>query len=423
MGVSNKHGHMIECEEGDFFKVKLEPTENGLVDTVFRADRPWKYNPDSKYNGLAGTNIYSNKSEVIIVERNYCILLSKEEQELLEKKMEESSQEIIRQDEKIIQQVVESLECIYKDNWDLQVNPNNPLSLYTVIIKFPSFYIVNGRNERHEIKDLYVRFKFKKGFVLSCPIEGTRGTLSFVEYESRYLHSHLPRLNIRSKEDLKDTIVQATSFNTFCLGVGDFADINSEWKCEDKVFNQEEFELLLYQLQAYVQWESLGGGPYISIRDISVRDCNWRGHIHGSGRKEAFESIIANIKNFPLKFNHLRSKFEIDFSELESFISPLESPHLPKIKKTSEGEYIYGQLTPLTINRRVDDANEIYKSVSLFKFQGEDISLKITGINTEDEDDHLEEVIHPDITRHIATELEKKVNNNVIKKQLRNELQ
>ncbi|MHA1197787.1 MAG: hypothetical protein ACTSQF_00320, partial [Candidatus Heimdallarchaeaceae archaeon] len=82
-----------------------------------------------------------------------------------------------------------------------------------------------------------------------------RGKVSPAEYDNGYMHSHLPAIAVSSVQ----------SFNGFCLGEDGIAQtimmLNSTW-------SYELFRMAMLQLDDYVRWESLEGGPHICMEDV-----------------------------------------------------------------------------------------------------------------------------------------------------------
>lgn len=131
-----------------------------------------------------------------------------------------------------------------------------------LIIHFPLIEITNSEKRKHIIQDLYVAipmaWKGDAGYI-NGGIEGIRATLTPEEAFSGYSHSHLPSYQ-RKQPDWAE----------FCLGSGKgpmYSAINSLVMLED--WDLLKFEVLLMQLDKYVRWESLEGGPYRQIKEIA----------------------------------------------------------------------------------------------------------------------------------------------------------
>lgn len=144
----------------------------------------------------------------------------------------------------------DSLNLIYPDNHEIIAEDDKTI----VTLYFDKITI---RNERasNEITNLFVKLTFDKLCRLAKTIEGTRTSQSVEEYDSNYIHSHLPRARIGS------------GYREFCLGTTDMYTTIEELKVEYEALSME---LLLIRIKDYVVWESLSGGPYIRMSDIRL---------------------------------------------------------------------------------------------------------------------------------------------------------
>ena len=315
------------------------------------------------------------------------------------KKLVENRAKLVSKDISILERARESLEFIYPGLWDIHVNTENLNEIYyDVIIKFPKIEITNSKNHSHIIHDLYVKWRFGTGFKMIKQLQGIRGSLDYIENKVGYRHSHLPGTSSTDRE-----------FSKFCLGTGDFRELHTEWAQEDYEFVQEEFELLLYQLGAYVKWESLGGGPYMRIQNIAVGNSSSYINTH-----DDYKIAIEKLTNFPLKYNYTTKRFTIDITALEKELSKIEGIH--KVSKTSNGQYIYGDLSLDTIREWIEAANIKMSTDPLFIFQEEEVYQKVIKISPKEKDSLLEKVVHPGVCKHVSELLTSSTNNYFIKK-------
>jgi transcriptional regulator CtsR len=173
----------------------------------------------------------------------------------------------------VIANVTPILDRVFPNNYDIQfthivfskdVQPN--IALYTskltiqldIILKFPEILIKNGSGHKHTIKDLYVKIAVIASSTQSLRysgLYGARGQVSAAELRLKYAHSHLPSFN----SDLGPG-----AWASFCLGSSMLA-MKEMWKLNDPL----SFEMMLYNIQDLVEWESLSGVPYIRIDAIS----------------------------------------------------------------------------------------------------------------------------------------------------------
>ena len=133
-------------------------------------------------------------------------------------------------------------------------------------VLYPEIEITNTKKEKHTIKNLVVVFSlqwdssFKKWKI--DDMRGLRLTLSYLELDKRYPHSHLISIH------LTDYFKSMTS-SKFCLGSSTLGMSIAEYNTES---NKEQSNLvlegILYTLDTYVTWESLEGVPHNYIHNL-----------------------------------------------------------------------------------------------------------------------------------------------------------
>lgn len=130
-----------------------------------------------------------------------------------------------------------------------------------LIIKFPEIYIRNSKGQQHTLYDLYVMLGFSSDFkkFIALP-KGRRLCLTKEELATGYRHSHLHS--------------HANSWDSFCLGNTAFADQATTFVTSP--IDADFFMVFLHQLDDYVAWESVEGGPYIRLEN-SVLKVNTKG--------------------------------------------------------------------------------------------------------------------------------------------------
>jgi len=147
------------------------------------------------------------------------------------------------------------LDEVYGENYDLQLHLNGFLDL---LIRYPHITITNTKQESREIEELYCVLTFNESCLLK-EFQGFRAKMSFNDVKNSYRHSHL---NFRSLESLFDV-------SSFCTGSTDLTALISEFR-ED--FNEDRFDLFLYQINNFVEWESIEGTPYIHLSTTNNRN-------------------------------------------------------------------------------------------------------------------------------------------------------
>jgi hypothetical protein len=148
-----------------------------------------------------------------------------------------------------------------------------------VLCHIPFVEIKNSLGHHLPIRDMYIKIYINShGHSLS--VTGTRGTVSYEEFIARYQHSHLPSTEILG------------TFNNFCMGTGDYAQVMSRIsgmlylydKSEDDIYGDDikrrdeqipaNMKMLLFSLKEMLSWESLEGGPHIRMENIFLKTEN-----------------------------------------------------------------------------------------------------------------------------------------------------
>ena len=128
-----------------------------------------------------------------------------------------------------------------------------------VYIIYSEVIIKNSRGQRHLIRDLAVKLnvrydKTKNKFWFTGTVEGARFTYTEEEVLNMYRHSHLPGN-------------RGIHFSNFCLGGGSGFSVSLS-DLSFKVDDLDYLDIFMYELESYVSWESLEGGPYKQMQHI-----------------------------------------------------------------------------------------------------------------------------------------------------------
>lgn len=181
----------------------------------------------------------------------------------------ERTEEKIKKLADTIESFVGVLEGVYGENWAFQFR--NMYSLPSILILFPEIDITNSEDRHHTIRNLVVRLSMKivnNSLYIHSTIGGFRLTVTREEYISGYLHSHLNTVGGNYSEYF--TIREDNSIDVrardFCLGVNEIPELICLYNDNHDI---EIFELLLLTLKSFVCWESIEGGPYFRISNIS----------------------------------------------------------------------------------------------------------------------------------------------------------
>lgn len=325
--------------------------------------------------------------------------------------------EIVKSNEKTLLEIKKSLTEIFEDNWDIQEDFDDYKYNMSLILRFPEVTIRNGRRGKRVLYDLFVRLKFNEKLVLTEGMHGRRGSVTYSEYKTGYRHSHLP-----SSSSHTENISSICDWKKFCLGSSEIAAIQRDWKIDrdssiGEAFNIIQFELFMYQIQAYVSWESLGGGPHIRMENVTRHEGITT--ISNYDLERSYRSVNL-LTSFKSSFDKDKNKFIVDKEDLETQLTKLQVGTL--IQKTGDGKYIYNDQESSTnlINDIEAENKKLLDSESTFNnylFRGKAFPTYILDYEkTEEEISSAKKVVHPDITNYFASKLEASINHYFIKK-------
>jgi len=276
-----------------------------------------------------------------------------------------------------------------------------------IMIHFPEIIIHNDNEGEHTIKDLYVRIPIEVNWRADSSIrrppfppvfntiQGTRSTVSVAELESQYLHSHLPSM-IMSRG-------LSMNFNEFCTGVGDIVHATS---LLNNMYTKEGLELLLLEIDPFVRWESLEGGPHIRMESIALKDYT----VNEPAITDCiglYNKLLDSIKyyDFPLELNwrFQNGRYEIiDDSTFEDYFRRRLAPYVSNttffLNKDEKGEYY----APPSYNESVTRESENW-----IPFRNNKIRFKAEG-----EFKRVDKVryIHPKIKNYVKQHFEQFAN-------------
>jgi len=280
--------------------------------------------------------------------------------------------------------VRELLQRVYPDLWDEEPeDPNSSVDMF--YIHFPHILIRNSRGREHNIYDLYLRLKMRKHDGRFVEVEGNRATYNQAEYESRYSHSHL-----------SSTVVRDSVWGGFCMGAEEIVKDIQELQAAPFEGKEDLFEAVLFQLEIFVQWESLEGGPYKKMENISRRKTPT--HIYSHNIDDAYNRFIGKYDkvNFNVQLAPpaiIIDPFDEDFVNK---VTPLVPDELKVRRDNVTGEFF------------VDGSTNIYPDAPLlFFFKGDMVVRKVK--NEEDENKSKKYYAHPDILRGVSERLERKL--------------
>lgn len=288
-------------------------------------------------------------------------------------------------------------------NYSLEMRMALQRAAIQVIIHFPEIVISNSRRLKHTIRDLYIIINMGANLQFCSRFNGFRAKKSYAEYLTGYGHSHM------------NSGGAPAGAQQFCLGETEFARLvdgfrNAKW---DRV----RFEMFAIQLQDYLSWESLEGGPYCRIENIRLDPDSSRNRFQ------------------PPNNNHLRmyyNEFLKKYPDVDIQIEDNGYNLLIKVPKTRE---FWNKVTAITSTphqrpydevkactydenqdeshlwQRINQENRTLISRNYgLKFKGVDLKTQLEVPNKPEEKEEVIKMAHESVMEHIAAELEKKLN-------------
>lgn len=244
------------------------------------------------------------------------------------------------------EEVLAMAQSIYgEDRVDMQsTNSSN----YILYIYFPEFTITDGKH-KHVIRGLYTRFTIREGAsskgLGACYLHGLRSILTPEEVAYLYGHSHL------------ESAAAKGAWSEFCQGASQFKALIIKLIAGA---TEEAWTIVLLGLSRYLEWESLEGGPYKHISQISARNQQRQG----------------------VDFRQLLGRMSGHIPEIFEFTTSLEIPvRSPKM------EAFYQEHSPVrTLNsggsvdvvQALRDWNSNYR-MEAFKFKGATVTMTIVN--------------------------------------------
>jgi len=149
--------------------------------------------------------------------------------------------------------IIALLEHHYPSAYDIQTGSDGGQLIY---IKWEEFTISNSNGNSHTIKDFFLRINVNNTFNRFISFQGVRCTATLKEIHSNYMHSHCGSSELGS-------------FGRMCTGSTILSDLMAMLASSE--FCIELFEMFLVQLDLYVRWESLEGGPYRKIEHLNYK--------------------------------------------------------------------------------------------------------------------------------------------------------
>lgn len=188
---------------------------------------------------------------------------------------------------------------------------------FKVYIHFPEVTIRNSRSQSITVRDLFFRFNFDGIGAMKDGLEGSKSTFTTDEFESGYMHSHIPSLQMYN-QDASDRRKTRLPFQSVCLGAGEMKPMMLNYRLDP---NQEDFEMMLHMLKTVASWESIEGVPHARMENVISKQIG-APNLHWQHGDQVFRTIItkSNRINHNLDWYYTNGQYSIvDNEKFEDF--------------------------------------------------------------------------------------------------------
>lgn len=144
---------------------------------------------------------------------------------------------------------------VFKDYYgeervDIQYNGNST----DIIVYFPKVTVTNEYSESVDITDVYVKTGIESDGIIKGPFTMTRGSYTLSQVYNDYVHSHAR------------SIPSSYEFTSCCLGSGPIGKTIALLSLDCDL---DRWALYCYELDKYMQVESIAGHPFHRLSDLS----------------------------------------------------------------------------------------------------------------------------------------------------------
>lgn len=280
----------------------------------------------------------------------------------------------------------------------------------TLLVYFPELNITNTARRKHKIVDLWMKFHFNFMYRMTS-MGGTRSSKSYQEYQAGYNHSHMHT----SRDCSRDTLLSC------CLGETHYRTLQTQLFAG---FDKTDMTLFMQQLEDYLSWESLQGGPHIRMESIGNRNYNTynRSYLSVNVLNQTYQDFLRkypNGYNIQLEDNGFYFKFKVvkdeEFKEKVTQVCPEQYKMLYDIVQKKQ----YVEDNDSVSSREIEGLNVNYRRNPLFTFKGNPVYFQIIdpNIGKEKKDNANIVKVAPDqLINHVATSLEQGINKYYVKK-------
>lgn len=186
-----------------------------------------------------------------------------------------------------------------------------------IIVYFPEVRVSNEYDHFIDITELYVKVTIDMDGTMVGSFLLNRGEYTMTQYFCDYMHSHVCGIPKRNPKE----------FLRVCLGSGPIRNTVNRLNAH---YDLDIWKLFCVELEKYVATESLSGGPYRRLEDVSLYNVNSKVKLILGSRKSVWMEphLIPMINDFmkyfikqkKLTFNYRNGGYSIGMSPTEFVI-------------------------------------------------------------------------------------------------------
>lgn len=267
--------------------------------------------------------------------------------------------------ENVMEPVFEFVKGLYGEE-------NVDISHSSITVYFKQIFVRSSNNrDSITIRDVYFRVSYNSRGLLTNT-EMTRATRTLDEYSSGYVFSHTPG---------------TTSFGWGRLCYGSGTSMSNLVTLLSGEFSEDNYMLLFTNLESYLSYESLDGGPYIRIGNIKSSARYNRGYIgyndfvNAVREANSFKPII----NYDRGIGMVISESDALWEEISKKFPSVCVPHNKITKREIDETPGNDEQTKREKIRKIQEINKNLVQRSLLTFKGNVIHPKVQEMELEEE--------------------------------------
>lgn len=278
-----------------------------------------------------------------------------------------------------------------------------------ILVHFPKVTVTNEMNQSTEITHLYAKIEVEENGSYGGTFSMIRSELTEDEIAVGYVHSHLPHLS-----------ENRPSWEPPCLGRGPLRNTLSTLSTDP---NEDLWKLFCLELDKFVATESLAGGPYVRLNNISRKKKIPYIISYGNYREEPnmideFVDYIIDKKPFSFSFSDGVYEVALSSSELVIVISNLFFEWCNKLPKdkwdaiSSDVNAFYlvkASYDGAILKKLSSSSGENYRNAGMYLFSFKDKDVNYEIVKSKGEDSEFT-VISPELLGFILRKLLLEVN-------------